>query len=278
MKLKQITGLVRLLDPRYATNLAILVVATAVGVIGFIAQLVIGSGFWLAFGWSFVAGFLTIMSWAIGRELDPDHDLSAFVGVAIFLLSLVLYESSTFVWPTLLVIMALRIVNRSNGLRATWLDSVLFTVLAGWLVGSTGHWEYGIVAVVALLLDAFLPVSSRRQLLFAAIVGLIILFYQWTMIVDRAAGFPFSWTELGAAGVVVVLFISLIIFRSNQIRSVGDATKEPLVLLRVQAAQMLAVATGLLFLWQGADKLMALWSAMLGVSLYRIYAIARGNT
>jgi len=43
-------------------------------------------------------------------------------------------------------------------------------------------------------------------------------------------------------------------------------------------AQLLAMVTGFLFLWQGADKLVALWSAMLGVSLYRIYIITRGKT
>jgi hypothetical protein len=276
MKLKQITGLVRLINPHYPTNLAILVVATAVGLIGFIVQLVMGSGFWQAFGWSFAAGFLTIMSWAISRELDPDHDLSAFVSVVLFLITLFFYEIYAFVWPTLLVIIALRIVNRSNGLTATWLDSIFITIFSGWLVASTGHWEYGVVAALALLLDAFLPVPSRRQLLFAGVVVLVTLFWQWTSISDKAIE-PFPVAEWIAGGVTAVLFISLIILRSNHIRSLDDATKQPLIPRRVQAAQVLAVVIGFLSLWQGGDKLLALWSAMLGVSLYRIYTITRGN-
>lgn len=276
MKLKQLTGLARLIDPRYPTNLAILVVATAVGLIGFIVQLVAGRGLGPAFGWSVAVGFLTILSWAIGRELDPDHEMSAFVGVVLFLASLFFYPIYAFVWPTLLVILALRIVNRTSGLAVTWLDSLLFAGLAGWLVGSTGHWEYGVVAILAFLLDAFLPQPSRRQLLFAGVVAAMVLFWQWTTIVDGAAA-PIVAVEWMVAGGTAVLFTALIILRSHHIRSLGDASKLPLLPQRVQAAQLLALVTGFLFLWQGADKLLALWAAMLGVSLYRLYIIIRGN-
>jgi hypothetical protein len=60
MKLKQITGLTRLLDPRFPTNLGILAMATAVGTVGFIGQLVSGNCFLEAAGWSLTLGFLTI--------------------------------------------------------------------------------------------------------------------------------------------------------------------------------------------------------------------------
>ena len=276
MKLKQITGLARLLDPRFPTNLAILAMTAAVGASGFIEQLISGSSFLEAVGWGLTLGFLTITTWAIGREVDPDYELSAFVGVGFFLISLLFYDFYV-VWPALLVIIALRIVNRSNGLTATWLDSAAFTIFAGWLVGSTGHWVYGIVAAVAFLLDAFLPVPSRRQFLFAAVMVLIIMFWQLTTVVDRAVGLPFPMAEWIVAGVTAVLFTILLILRSNQIRSLGDATKRLLVPQRVQAGQLLALATGFLFLWHGADKLVALWSAMLGTSLYRIYIITRGK-
>ena len=276
MKLKQITGLARLLDPRFPTNLAILAMTAAVGASGFIEQLISGSSFLEAVGWGLTLGFLTITTWAIGRELDPDNELSAFVGVPLFLMSLLFYDFYV-IWPTLLVIVALRIVNRSNGLTATWLDSTALTIFAGWLVGSTGHWEYGAAAALAFLLDAFLPVPSRRQFLFAVVMVLIILFWQLTTVVDRAVGLPFPMAEWIVAGVTAVLFTTLIVLRSNQIRSLGDATRLPLIPQRVQAGQLLALVTGLLLLWQGADRLVALWSAMLGTSLYRIYIITRGK-
>jgi hypothetical protein len=277
MKLKEITGLVRLIDPRYPTNLAILAMATAVGAVGFIGQLVSGNRFLEALGWSLTLGFLTISTWAIGREVDPDYELSAFVGVGLFLISLLFYDYYV-VWPVLLVIIALRIVNRSNGLTATWLDSAALTIFAGWLAGGTGHWEYGAAAALAFLLDAFLPVPSRRQFLFAVVMVLIILFWQLTTVVDRAVGLPFPMAEWIVVVVTAILFISLLTLRSNHIRSLGDATRLPLIPQRVQAGQLLALVTGLLLLWQGADRLVALWSAMLGTSLYRIYIITRGKT
>lgn len=277
MKLKQITGLVRLLDPRYPTNLAILLIAAAVGAVALISQLISGDTFWQALGWSLTLGFLTTMSWAIGRELDPDHELAAFVGVILFLLSFLFYNFYL-AWPALLLIMALRIVNRSNGLPATWLDAIAITVLAGWLLAGTGHWAYTVVASLALLLDALLPAPSRRHLLFVAIIIAIVLFWQSAAIVDRAAGLSISWLEWLLAGVTAVLFTILIILRSHHLRSLGDATRQPLMPPRVQAAQLLALLTGLLFLWQGADTLLALWSALLGVSLYRIYIITKGKS
>ena len=57
----------------------------------------------------------------------------------------------------------------------------------------------------------------------------------------------------------------------------GDATGKVLKPRRVQAAQVLALLTALLFAWwDGASGVMAvlpLWAAMVGVSLYRLASL-----
>jgi hypothetical protein len=76
-----------------------------------------------------------------------------------------------------------------------------------------------------------------------------------------------------ASALIAGLFLA-VIATTRQLDSVGDATGEPLAARRVQAAQVLALLTGLLTAWwDGAPGLVALlplWAAMLGVSLYRL--------
>ncbi|AKB18266.1 hypothetical protein MSWHS_1403 [Methanosarcina sp. WWM596] len=68
-----------------------------------------------------------------------------------------------------------------------------------------------------------------------------------------------------------ILFIPIVL-RSRKIKSGGDMTGSPLNPLRVQAAQLTALlSAGLLTAlrgWAGAESLMPLWGAILGVSLY----------
>ncbi len=73
-----------------------------------------------------------------------------------------------------------------------------------------------------------------------------------------------------------VLFVPVMI-ASRQLRTISDQTSEPLNPRRVQAAQVIALLTGIqIALWDGDPgvvSLMPLWAAMLGLSLYRLVVI-----
>jgi hypothetical protein len=210
------------------------------------------------------------LTWALGRELDPDHDLSAFVGAGLVLIALLLAGA-----PSLLlilwVLLVLRIVNRTVGLPAKPLDSVGFLGLSAWLTWQ-GYWMTGLVTAVAFLLDGLLSPPLRRSLFLSGLVSVI------TVVLSIFHGGMAM--ESGSTMFVVVFSIVVaglflpVIATTRKVEAVGDATGEVLNPRRVQAAQALALLIALLFAWwagvSGLITLLPLWAAMIGVGLYRL--------
>lgn len=278
MRMSDITALGRLPDPRYPTNRAIMALALAVAVAGSIFQWLRGAELPESVAWGIGAGFSLFLAWALGRELDPDHDLSAFVGAALALVALPFFDT-----PSLLLILwlllVLRIVNRTVGLPARPLDSLGVLGLGTWLVWQ-GHWIVGLVAAVAFLLDGLLPPPLRYHLLVSALAlaatGALSIFHGG---MAMESGPTTAVAILSAA--LVALFL-VVIVTSREVQAVGDATGKPLQPRRVQAAQMIALLTALLYAWwagaSGMVALLPLWAAMLGVSLYRLAILFGSRT
>lgn len=268
MRLTDITAIGRLPDPRYPTNLAIILVGLAVGAVGAATRWLTGDGWLAALQWGAGAGLALFFAWALARELDPDHDLSAFVGAGLALLGLFAFDLPGLMgllWAMLL----LRVVNRSPGPPATVLDSLGVLALAGSLAWQ-GHWMLAGWTALAFALDGWLPSPNRRQLLFA---GLALLIGGLALALGRSlpAEGPGPWLLWVAALGTAALFLRVAL-GPRTVRSVGDWTGEPLHLRRVQAAQGLGLLIGLQALWSGGlDGLagwLPLWVALLGVALY----------
>ena len=83
MKLSDITALGRPLDPRYPTNLAIGALSLIVGAVGAAVKLLSDVPLAESASWGIGAAFSVFLAWVLARELDPDYDLSAFVGVGL---------------------------------------------------------------------------------------------------------------------------------------------------------------------------------------------------
>ncbi|MGD9316838.1 MAG: hypothetical protein PVG56_08400, partial [Anaerolineae bacterium] len=91
MKLADFTALGRNpLDPGYPTNLAIAALTVVVAIAGAVWRLISGVALLESALWGIGAGLVMFLTWALGRELDPDHDLSAFVGAGLVLIALLL--------------------------------------------------------------------------------------------------------------------------------------------------------------------------------------------
>jgi hypothetical protein len=220
--------------------------------------------------WGVGAGFAVFFAWALARELDPDHDLSAFVGVAPMLAGLVLLGQ-----PSLLVLLwlmlTLRVVNRTTGLRAKPVDSLGYLGLGGWLTWQ-GHWIAGLMTAVAFMVDGLLPTPLRHHLWLSglALVATVVLsIFHGAMAMESGPTLPVVISVVGMAGLFLV-----VIATSRESQAVGDATGKPLSPRRVQAAQALALLIGLLYAWWGGGSgvvaLLPLWAAMVGVALYRL--------
>jgi MFS family permease len=270
MKLSDITALGRTpIDPSYPTNLAIAALSLIVAIAGAIWQMISGAALLDGILWGIGAGFLLFLTWALSRELDPDHDLSAFVGTGLVFIAFLLPDM-----PSLLVILwlllVLRIVNRTVGLPAKPWDSLGVLGLGAWLTWQS-YWMVGLMTAVAFLLDGLLSPPLRHQLFFsglAIVITVMLSTFHGGMAMETGPTVPVVISSVMMAGL-----FTIVIATTREVEAVGDATGKALEPRRVQAAQFLALLTALLFAWwDGASGVMAvlpLWAAMVGVSLYR---------
>ncbi|MFN8608125.1 MAG: hypothetical protein U0931_11380 [Vulcanimicrobiota bacterium] len=234
MSIRNICSLWRGLDPAYPTNVAIVLGSAACWVL-----------------WGASLGLSVFLAWALTRELDPDHPASAVLAAG--LAGLGGYSSGLFV-----LLLALRLVNRSPGTPARLLDSLLVLGLAwarpqaAWLVAA------------AFLLDASLERPLKRHFVFAALA-----------LVLMAQGSDFSGhlsVQLSWGLILCLSFLSLCI-ETGPMESVGDANGRRLLGSRVLAAQLLAVLCALLTTWwwqaAGVYCWWSLWSGLFAVVCWR---------
>ena len=270
MRISDITALGRSIDPRYPTNLAIAVSVVVVVIAGAMWRLISGAALLESALWGIGAGFVLFLTWALGRELDPDHDLSAFVGASLAIIALLLFDM-----PSLLLIfwllLLLRLVNRTVGLPAKPLDSLAILGLGVWLTWQ-GYWVVGLMTTAAFLLDGLLAPPLRYHLVAAGltlVTTAILSIFHGNMAVVNGPTTPVVISSVVIAGLFLV-----VIATSRGLHAVADATGEPLNPRRVQAAQVLALLTALLVAWwagiSGMVALLPLWAAMAGVGLYRL--------
>ena len=271
MKLTDLTALGRTpIDPSYPTNWAIVALALVVTFAGTIVHLFTGAALLESVLWGIGAGFVPFLTWALGRELDPDHDLSAFVGAGLVLITFLLPDMPSLIL-ILWLLLVLRIVNRTVGLPAKPWDSLGVLGLGAWLAWQ-GYWLVGLMTAVAFLLDGLLSQPLRYHLFvsgLAFVITVAIAIFRGEMAMESGPTMP-----VVISSVVMVGLFTIVIATTRKVEAVGDATGKVLNLRRVQAAQVLALLTGLLFAWwAGASGMMAmlpLWAAMVGVSLYRV--------
>jgi hypothetical protein len=274
MKLTDFTALGRNpIDPSYPTNLAIAALALIVTIARTIVRLLSGAALLESVLWGIGAGLVLFLTWALGRELDPDHDLSAFVGAGLVLVAFLLPDM-----PSLLVILwlllVLRIVNRTVGLPAKPLDSLGVLGLGAWLTWQ-GYSMVGLMTAVAFLLDGLLPPPLRHHLFMsglAFVTTVVLAILQGDMAMEAGLTIPVVISSVVTAGL-----FTIVIATTRELEAVGDATGTMLAPRRVQAAQVLALLTALLFAWwdgaSGVVTVLPLWAAMVGVGLYRLASL-----
>ncbi|MFW5762373.1 MAG: hypothetical protein ACOCXH_15475 [Cyclobacteriaceae bacterium] len=266
----QISSLARPLDPKnYKTNLAVIIIIllTLIAYSFFHDQDGINLGSRLLV--ALTVAFNLFISWAFAREIDPDEPLAGFLGMALTLAAYLFnfHEVTYFLWLILLLLL-FRISNRSTGLPAKWIDTLLIVILSGYLCFSI-DWVVGLIAGLAFWID-FKSAEPLIRHGWASIVVFVIAMV--SLILDPIpTGFTSEniWLVIGS----VVLFVPYII-TSLPVITFADATGEKLNNKRVQLTQILALFTVIMFVfWQGITGfliLMPLWATMLAVCIFRI--------
>jgi uncharacterized membrane protein YedE/YeeE len=154
----------RPLDPRSASNVAIsgltLVAAAAGGVIALTADrnLLL----------PILAAGATFLSWALGRELDPDHESTGLLA-AIPSGALVLLGFDISILVTVAALMSARLLVESTGRRPLPTDMAAMVVLASSVSFTALGWVFGFGLAVAIYLDDRMAEEHSNRAVVAAV-------------------------------------------------------------------------------------------------------------
>ena len=265
--LNRFTSIARVLDPRYPTNRAVLLLlAPAAGIAGAMA-LLRGSGLPEIAHSALFGMAAALAGWAFARELAPDLERLAFLSLLLTFGAFLTVESSSL----LLLFTAqflVRIVNRSVGLPARVIDSVFVAGLTVWATWAGSFPGLALIGALAFGLDASMKERYRRHWIFAVIClaagGLSLEMQgQWWSPESLPA------TAAGLLLIVVVAY-GLTMWRTRRVTSPADVTGKPLSSARVLAGMVVGLLAGLQALARGQAGLEAaglVWAVLASVPL-----------
>lgn len=246
--LTRFTGIGRPVDLREPSNRFAVLAFVLFGVGGFVAVLLLDDIGWVsAAGRGGAYGVAAFLTWAIGREVDPDHPRSARYGTFAYVpLAFLGAPAIAALFATLL---AARVVVRTSGRAPRLLDLVVLTgVAAAAGAGSASGLAAGLVLAIAIWLDTRPPDAAdsghtiaAAAAATAAVVG--------ALAADRLAP---GWTqptvwEWVAAGAVAVAAALLRTPRVDTMADSGDAPILPVRLVRGRVLVLLTVALALAY-------------------------------
>jgi hypothetical protein len=247
-RIYQYSSIGRPLDPAYPTNRAVLSLLPVAALAGAVLALLQGESALEVLSRAMIFLLAAFGSWALARELDPDDHPAAFISMAVGLLAASLVQD-----PGILVMFVTlglaRIVNRSTGLVARKVDSIVLMALSIWLMYRSDSPLFGIVAALAFILDGSLSEPLRRQWLFALIclAGSVVYMVDHTQWI-QGYGAPnslFEWLSL-----LFLLIFALDTMLLKRVRSAGDFNGAPLDVARVRGG----MAIGFFAALQGINR------------------------
>lgn len=262
----RITSIGRPVEPKYPTNLAILIVMGVAFVAATAAAVVAGDSVGAAANAGGHAMLLVFMVWAYGRETAPDANAAAFVAVGLAATAWVCGLRPD-VLPLAALMGGTRIVNRTVGPTPKLSDLALVTALAGWITWS-GNWPVGIAVSMAMLLDARLRPRHLVALPFTVIlVGITVGAWQNTPPVLGAPASTSGWVGIGIAAAYAVVMVA-----QGPCRTRTDIGDEELSLARIQGGMAVALLAALAMAGRGDVHLFAaagLFAVLAGTVLGR---------
>jgi hypothetical protein len=244
----QYTSLGRPLEPSVPAGRAVLYLLPIAAVLGAVMGWVQLGSFTGVLQQALVYVLVLYGSWALARELDPDHTPVAFISMAVGMLA-VLLVASPGIFIVFVTLGLVRMVNRSSGLMARRTDSIIMMALAIWVIYATESPLFGLVAALAFFLDGSLKEPLRSQWVF----GLICLGGMVVYMVDHDVGFPimhwprtlFEWISL-----LFIFLFALDTLLFKKFRTRGDVNGLALDTSRVRGG----MTVGFLAALQGINR------------------------
>ncbi|OFW67445.1 MAG: hypothetical protein A2Z12_03310 [Actinobacteria bacterium RBG_16_68_21] len=261
------SGLTRILDPRLPSNRFILGLTPLAGAIAVLVAHLSGESFGGAVRVGLSAGGVAFLSWAIGREIDPDHPLAAClaaVGAPAFLVL-----GTPDLLGAALILMAARLVAGTTGRSPIPVDAVVLVVAAG-LVASrpVGPPLVAVTAVAMVVAAAVDPPARRVLLVIVAAAAMAGAMASW--LADTG---PVAFAVPGGAARAVLIAgsltggLSVLLLRRVQAPT-DRASGGTVGSVRVRWARVTVTAAAVAgWLWVGESGVAAaaaMWSALAG--------------
>ncbi|HLT24036.1 MAG TPA: hypothetical protein VK004_02825, partial [Ignavibacteria bacterium] len=222
----------------------------------------------------FLLGAAIFLTWAICREIDPDYDYSAFVHIPFTIAAMIAYGVPN-VFFLLLLLHFCRMVNRSSGYHATWFESIIWFVVGGVMV-FIGDIVAGYTMAAAYIADGLMKEPLKRHLYFGVCSFVLATVYLILRIMQKGI-VPLQNVEMWeiiTAVIIAVIYIPVIIM-TKQIHCKCDGGQD-FDSARVRILQVLVLFAGVGYVFMegrsGIQLSSPLWTAMLGIALYRYYS------
>ncbi|WP_224997985.1 hypothetical protein [Cesiribacter sp. SM1] len=212
--------------------------------------------------------FAVFFSWAITRELDPDEPWAAIVAVG-------LASAGLWFWPYphlklfFLVLLLLRLINRSTGVEAKIPDVLLILLLTAWLLYEE-QLIAGAFAALALWSNGRLPNPQAYHKYLALAIALLTVLAAMHYPAQRVPNELSMWINIS----IITLATGFALFsrQLKKVKSTADATTAPLSIVRVKAAQLIALLVFTVFsLWYGDwlfVQIITIWATFGAIFLY----------
>lgn len=271
-KLYAFSGLWRPISLTSFTNRLVLIcVASALLFAGGLHYYLTGADTTEAVAYGIRIGLAVFLSWALARELQPDAPWAAFVALGVATVGL-WYWSYPDVGALLLLLLVLRLINRSTGVPATLPDVLLLLALTGWILYLGQIWA-GVLTAAGFWFNSKLPEPQPTHKYPALLTSVSTISL---LAINPLFGLPGNISiSTNILTIALATGFALLIRGRKSINSLGDASGTPLNLQRLRTAQMVALLSVTVFtLWQGDSffgKLSPAWAAFGGIFLYACF-------
>ena len=226
------------MDFGYLTNRIIVVLSLASFISVLVYQLIVDTSVLSGLNIAFAAGFAVFLCWALGREIDPANDWSAFVALPATFIIALFYGGPGFM-VLLFILLFSRVLNGTTGTQATSLDSVILIIIGGVL-----HFDGITSALPALtlvfILDRLLKPVKREQAYF----GLASLLTYVVLLVftpERVILFQGLSAYTAYASFLLIIAAAVVIYQTKSDQTYNNKAGFQLQPRRVFASQALIV-------------------------------------
>jgi len=269
------TSIGRQMDLKQPSNVVIILLSVILLAGGFIFQVATGYGWQKGIFWGLGISVTVFLAWALSRETEPGNDIASYISSGLVAIIVFYYYPPNFI-ALIWLMLALRIVNRSTGYKARWHDSILITLISGWLV-YIGFWQFALLGAITFLADAYFPSKDRKQVIFSLVhILLLVLAF---VLKDRYPTFYAPSLPILIPLILVILLLPVTTILQNRQYAKDDRRQKLLKLSRIRATRLLALFLAMIVtFWQGDAGfrwIMPLWCALAGSAIYRSIILAR---